>query len=61
MPKRGDDAMSDHSEDYDIFNATVYPGAAWRTTEDPDMLIAKCIQQRLGATPLFPSDGSARG
>lgn len=35
----GDDAMSDHNEDYDIVNATVYPEASWRTTEDLDLLI----------------------
>ena len=57
----GDDVMSELSDDYDVFGASVYTKRSWQTTEDVDLMIAECIKEQLRPSPLVPTDDSARG
>ena len=52
----GDDTMSELSDDYNVFNASIYEKRSWRTIEDDDLLIARTISEHLRPRPLLPPD-----
>ena len=49
-----DDALSDISEDYDVFKVSALADATWRTLEDEDDLVARIIKGHLRPEPLRP-------